>query len=422
MKRPFETLLVIGLGYVGLPTAATLSNRGVRVLGVDINPDTVSLINQGKIHIIEPDLDIMVQNAVAKGTLSASTTPEEADAFIIAVPTPFSENHAPDLSHLKAASESLAPYLKKGDLVVVESTSPVGATEQVSKWLAALCPHLTFPHQTKDEADIMIAHSPERVLPGRVLEEIVHNDRVVGGITRRCAERAAELYSLFVQGRCFLCDSRTAELVKLAENAYRDVNIAFANELALVSERLNIDPWEAVSLANRHPRVNILSPGPGVGGHCIAVDPWFIVDSAPEETTLIKAARQINDARPEHVAEKILAAAKDNPEATIACLGLSYKADIDDLRESPALKIVQRLAERSKNDLLVVEPHIEALPADLSAFPKLRLVDFDEALDQAKIIVLLVDHQAFKLIDPSRLDDKVLFDTRGFWRKKNDAD
>ncbi len=344
MKGDFSHVCVIGLGYVGLPMAAVLASRGVRVTGIDTNEQTVAAINRGEVPIVEPDLDIMVRGAVAAGMLNAAPRPTPADAFIIAVPTPFTDDLKPDISHVRAAAESLAGVLKKGDLVVVESTSPVGTTEGISEYLAELRPDLTFPHAAGEAADIHVAHSPERVLPGRVLLELVRNDRVVGGVTPACAQMTAALYRMFVDGECLLTSARTAELVKLAENAYRDVNIAFANELSLVCERLEINVWDVVALANRHPRVNILKPGPGVGGHCIAVDPWFIVDSAPNDTALIRAARGVNAGKPRHVAAQVTAAAIKADAQAIACLGLSYKADIDDLRESPAVKIVEIIA------------------------------------------------------------------------------
>ncbi len=415
-QRPFKKLCVIGLGYVGLPTAAVFASRGLAVLGVDVNQATVDLVNAGGVHIVEPDLDILVNGAVATGKLRAATTPEPADAFIIAVPTPFKDDHAPDLSFLKAASVALAGVLKKGDLVIVESTSPVGATETVSRWLAEQRDDLSFPHVAGDAAEIRIAHSPERVLPGRVLIELTRNDRVVGGISRRCAERAAALYKIAVDGRCLLTTARTAELVKLAENAYRDVNIAFANELSLVSEALDIDVWEAIELANHHPRVNILQPGPGVGGHCIAVDPWFIVDSAPDISDLIRTARQVNDSIPGHVVAAVRAAVDGMNDPVVACLGLAYKADIDDLRESPAVEITGAIANTRTGRVLVVEPHVKALPAGLAGYDNLTLTDLETALSQADIIVLLTDHQPFKALDRRRLIGKRVIDTRGVWR------
>ncbi len=416
MKRRFETVCVVGLGYVGLPTAAIFASRGLNVLGVDVNEQTVKLINQGKTHIVEPDLDILVNGAVATGKLSAATQPALADAFIIAVPTPFKDDHRPDLSFIEAATRSIARVLKKGDLVIVESTSPVGTTERVSQQLAEMCPVLRFPHAVGSEADVHIAHSPERVLPGRVLVELVSNDRVIGGISPKCAERAVELYRLAVQGECLRTTARTAELVKLAENADRDVNIAFANELSLVCEGLGIDVWEAIRLANHHPRVNILKPGPGVGGHCIAVDPWFIVDSAPDETDLIRAARKVNDSKPGHVVARVKAAAARIARPTIACLGLAYKADIDDLRESPAVAIVNGLAQTLDGRLLVVEPYVERLPEELAGHKNMVLVDLETALVKADIVLLLTDHRPFKEIARARLNGKIVVDTRGAWR------
>ena len=411
----FNTLSVIGLGYVGLPTAAVFASRGIDVVGVDSNAAVVEMINRGEVHIVEPDLDKLVRDTVAGGKLRAATEPEPADAFIIAVPTPFTDGNKPDLSYLMAAAESLETVLKKGDLIVVESTVPVGTTQSISEHLADLCPDLSFPHQTED-ADIRIAHSPERVLPGRVLAELIQNDRVIGGVSAKCGERAAALYGLAVEGQCLLTTAPTAELVKLSENAFRDVNIAFANELSVICERLGIDPWEAVELANHHPRVNILQPGPGVGGHCIAVDPWFIVDSAPDHTGLIRAARKVNDAKPGHLAEQVIDAAREKTDPVIACLGLAYKADIDDLRQSPAMDVVRKLAEAEAGQILCVEPHIETLPAELEGVADVSLSDLDEALDAAHMVVLLVDHQAFKQVARDRLSGKTVFDARGIWR------
>ncbi len=411
----FNTLSVIGLGYVGLPTAAVFASRGIDVVGVDSNAAVVEMINRGEVHIVEPDLDKLVRDTVAGGKLRAATEPEPADAFIIAVPTPFTDGNKPDLSYLMAAAESLETVLKKGDLIVVESTVPVGTTQSISEHLADLCPDLSFPHQTED-ADIRIAHSPERVLPGRVLAELIQNDRVIGGVSAKCGERAAALYGLAVEGQCLLTTAPTAELVKLSENAFRDVNIAFANELSVICERLGIDPWEAVELANHHPRVNILQPGPGVGGHCIAVDPWFIVDSAPDHTGLIRAARKVNDAKPGHLAEQVIDAAREKTDPVIACLGLAYKADIDDLRQSPAMDVVRKLAEAEAGQILCVEPHIETLPAELEGVAGVSLSDLDEALDAAHMVVLLVDHQAFKQVARDRLSGKTVFDARGIWR------
>ncbi|MEK9724805.1 MAG: UDP-N-acetyl-D-mannosamine dehydrogenase [Rhodospirillaceae bacterium] len=415
----FGKLCVAGLGYVGLPTAAVFASRGLDVVGYDINAETVALINDGRVHIVEPELDILVNGAVARGKLRAATAPEAADVFIIAVPTPFKDGHKPDLGYVQAASDAIAPVLQAGNLVIVESTSPVGTTEQVSAWLAAKRLDLTFPHSAGETADVCVAHSPERVLPGRVLIELTSNDRVVGGLTRRCAERAAAFYKIAVAGRCLLTKARTAELVKLAENAYRDVNIAFANELDAVGGRLGIDVWEAIDLANHHPRVNILQPGPGVGGHCIAVDPWFIVDSAPDDTPLIQAARQVNDDKPKRIvaAAKALVAGIDKP--TLACLGLAYKADIDDLRESPAVEIVCALAAAVDGSVLVVEPYVDTLPDILAATPNVHLTDIANAYAAADAIVLLTDHQAFRENPPPAGRTPVI-DSRNAWPKPRD--
>jgi UDP-N-acetyl-D-mannosaminuronic acid dehydrogenase len=406
-------LCVIGLGYVGLPTAAVFASRGLDVLGVDVNPDTVATVNAGAIHIVEPDLDILVNGAVATGKLRAAIKPETADAFIVAVPTPFTAERKPDLSYVDAAADAVAPVLKKGDLVIIESTSPVGTTERFSAHLAKLRPDLVFPHDRPDGADVALAHSPERVLPGRVLIELTRNDRVVGGLTPACAARAAALYRIAVDGRMHLTDARTAELVKLAENAYRDVSIAFANELANVASTLGIDAWEAIELANHHPRVNILNPGPGVGGHCIAVDPWFIVDSAPDDTALIRAARGVNDDRPARIVAAVRAAAGDDRK--VCCLGLSYKADIDDLRESASIEVALQLADAGF-EVSVVEPHVKALPKALAGRANVRLVDLDQGLAANDVVVLLTDHRAFRELDRSRLAGKAAIDTRGAWR------
>ena len=414
----FKTVSVIGLGYVGLPTAAILAGRGVNVIGVDTNPGTVERINRGEIHIVEPDLDIMVRSAVQGGTLRATDKPEAADAFIIAVPTPFAEGHKPNLDYIRAAADSIAPALKQGDLVVIESTCPVGTAEQVSIWLAAARADLSFPHGGNENADICIAHSPERVLPGRVLIEMVQNDRIVGGLTERCSARAIELYGLFVTGALMATDARTAELAKLAENAYRDVNIAFANELSRVADHLGMDVWQVIELANHHPRVNILNPGPGVGGHCIAVDPWFIVDSAPAVTPLIQAARTVNDAKPAAVTEAAIAALAETGGKTIACLGLSYKADIDDLRESPSVQIVEMLSRQAGVSLLVVEPHITSLPASLAGEKSVTLSDLEPALKTADLVLLLTDHREFRALERDRLRGKRVIDTRGIWRDR----
>lgn len=408
----FQKISVIGLGYIGLPTAAVIASRGIEVVGVDVNQNAVDTINEGNIHIVEPDLDIVVRGVVSTGNLRATTTPEKADAFMVAVPTPFKGDKEPDLSYIEAACEVIAPMLEKGNLVILESTSPVGATEKLAGWLAAARPDLTFPQQKGDAADIKVAHCPERVLPGYVLQELVSNDRVIGGLSKACSDRAAELYSTFVRGECIVTNARTAEMAKLTENSFRDVNIAFANELSVICDKLKINVWELIKLANRHPRVNVLSPGPGVGGHCIAVDPWFIVDSAPEEAKIIRQARLTNDAKPHYVINQVEKAADEFKRPVIACLGLAFKADIDDLRESPALQIVEELAAKNIGQVLAVEPNVHAIPEKL-VNAGVEQMALDAALERANIIVILVDHKQFKAADKTQFATKVVIDTRG---------
>jgi len=413
----FTKASVIGLGYIGLPTAAIIASRGIEVLGVEVNQETVDTINAGKTHIVEPDLDIVVRSVVATGNLRASTIAEPADVFLVAVPTPFLHSddgsHHPDLHFIEEAAKTIATVLEKGNLVILESTSPVGATEKLAQWLADARPDLTFPMQHGDNADINIAHCPERVLPGYVLQELVSNDRVIGGISNTCSQRAVELYSTFVRGECIITNARTAEMAKLTENSFRDVNIAFANELSVICDKLKINVWELIRLANRHPRVEILSPGPGVGGHCIAVDPWFIVDSCPEEALLIKQARLVNDRKPYHVVEQIVEVADQFKRPVIACLGLAFKADIDDLRESPAVQIVEQLATKKVGKLLAIEPNIQTLPEHLQQ-PDISLVTLEEALEEANVVVILVDHKEFKVVArETHFASKVVIDTRG---------
>ncbi|MDI3325961.1 UDP-N-acetyl-D-mannosamine dehydrogenase [Pontibacterium granulatum] len=413
----FKKVSVIGLGYIGLPTAAVIASRGIEVIGVDVNQHAVDTINNGDIHIVEPDLDIVVRGVVSTGNLRATTTPESADAFMVAVPTPFKHSddgsHEPNLEYIKAASEAIAPVLEKGNLVILESTSPVGATEKMAEWLAEARPDLTFPQQKGDGADINVAHCPERVLPGYVLQELVSNDRVIGGMSKVCSDRAVELYKTFVRGECIITTARTAEMAKLTENSFRDVNIAFANELSIICDKLKINVWELIALANRHPRVNVLNPGPGVGGHCIAVDPWFIVNSCPEHSKLIRVAREVNDLKPEYVIGKVLSAADEFKRPVIACLGLSFKADIDDLRESPALEIVKELHKRQAGRLVVVEPNVELLPNEIDGSVELASIDY--ALDVANIVLVLVDHKEFRVLERNKLLSKVLIDTRGIF-------
>lgn len=414
----FPTVSVIGLGYIGLPTAAIFASRKKQVIGVDVNQHAVDVINRGEIHIVEPDLDMLVHAAVIEGYLRATTTPEPADAFLIAVPTPFKENHQPDLSYIQAASQSIAKVLKKNDLVILESTSPVGATEQMAAWLAEARPDLTFPATHGEQSDIRIAHCPERVLPGHVLRELVANDRIIGGMTPACSAAAVHLYQAFVEGECIITDTRTAEMCKLTENSFRDVNIAFANELSMICAELKINPWELIHLANHHPRVNILQPGPGVGGHCIAVDPWFIVSKTPKLANLIRCAREVNDSKPLWVIAQVKEALAEYllkhrdmsaSQVRIACYGLAFKPDIDDLRESPSLSIAQTLGEELGVELMLVEPNIEALPASLAAH---QLVDTAYAQDSAHIHVLLVKHREFKSMGDLR-NEAIVIDAAG---------
>lgn len=398
----FDRISMIGLGYIGLPTAALFAARGVEVIGVDVSPKVVETINAGKIHIVEPELDGIVHKAVTDGNLRATLEAEPAEAFVIAVPTPFREGYEPDLSYIQSAANMIAPVLKAGDLVVLESTSPIGATEQMAAWLAEARRDLSFPQDAGNEADVQVAHCPERVLPGHVVRELVENDRIIGGMTERASEMAIAMYKKVVQGDCIVTDAKTAEMCKLTENSSRDVQIAFANELSVICDKFGIDVWELISLANRHPRVNILQPGAGVGGHCIAVDPWFIVASAPEEAKLIRAARDGNDGKPKWVLQKVRDAVLDvlaaDPSRSmadikVACLGLAFKPDIDDLRESPALGITAELSKLGCQ-VLAVEPHIDALPPKLGE-GGIELSDLDKALAAADVACVLVKHSAF---------------------------
>lgn len=398
----FNTISMIGLGYIGLPTATLFASRKKKVIGVDVSKHAVDTINQGRIHIVEPELDMLVHAAVSEGYLRATLTPEPAEAFLIAVPTPFKDGHKPDLTYIESAAKAIAPVLTKGNLVVLESTSPVGATEQMAAWLAEARPDLSFPQQAGEDADVQVAHCPERVLPGHVVRELVSNDRVIGGMTRKASEMAVGLYKTFVEGECIVTNARTAEMCKLTENSFRDVNIAFANELSMICDKLDINVWELIALANRHPRVNILQPGAGVGGHCIAVDPWFIVDTTPDEARIVRMAREVNDHKPEWVLDKVKAAIADalasKPGSTmadikVACLGLAFKPDIDDLRESPAVEITKQVA-RLGCQVLAVEPNIEALPQKL-AQPGLAHAALDDALATADVVCVLVKHRPF---------------------------
>jgi UDP-N-acetyl-D-mannosaminuronic acid dehydrogenase len=407
---------VVGLGYIGLPTAVSLATGGLTVTGVDVNPAIVDSVSRGETPFAEPDLAVAVSGAVAMGRLTACTQVPPADAFIIAVPTPFAEGHKPDLSFVLAAAEAIAGVLRGGEVIVLESTAPPGTTRQISELIAAQRPDLHLPHIPDVPPDIALAHCPERVLPGRIMIEIATNARVIGGLTPACAERAAELYRTFCHGELLLTDAGSAEMSKLAENASRDVNIAFANELSLICERLGLDVWEIRQLANHHPRVDILRPGPGVGGHCIAVDPWFIVDAAPDLAPLIRAARTVNDRMPAHTAAQIIATSQRFREPRIACLGLSFKADVGDLRESPAVDIVRQVAAGLPDvKIMVVEPHVAQLPAQFDDLGNVLLVSTEHAIAESDVIALLVDHSCFRVIKRTQLAGKVIYDTRGMW-------
>ncbi|MDN5688906.1 MAG: UDP-N-acetyl-D-mannosamine dehydrogenase, partial [Brachybacterium sp.] len=405
---------VIGLGYIGLPTAAVLASSGAEVVGVDINQNAVDLINAGQVPFVEPDMATTVAGVVSQGYLTATTQTPHADIYIVAVPTPFKDGHKPDLSYIETAGKQIAPLLEGNELIILESTSPPGATEFLADTVLAARPELTL--KPGSAQSIYFAHCPERVLPGRIMIELRTNDRIVGTLNGDAGERARELYELFCEGEFLMTDSRTAEMAKLTENAYRDVNIAFANELSMISDGLDINVWELIGLANHHPRVNILQPGPGVGGHCIAVDPWFIVSASPEHSSLVRTAREVNDAKPGFVIDKLLPQAKRINDVQIAALGLAFKPNIDDLRESPARQIVGRLAEElPQANIMAVEPNIEELPAELEARENVTLAETGEAVRAADIVLLLVDHTEFGRLDRSLLAQKIVHDTRGVW-------
>lgn len=409
----FARISVIGLGYVGLPTAATLASRDVEVIGVDIRPEAVDRVNQGRAHFSEPDLDIVLRSVITAGRLRATTTPEPADAFLIAVPTPIDAQYRPDMSAVNSALSNIAPVLKAGDIVIVESTSPVGTTRKAVELIRALRPDLSTPLEAPETADLMFAYCPERILPGQTLRELIDNARIVGGIDKRSGARARDLYRLFAKGDVLMASAEEAELSKLTENAYRDVNIAFANELSRVCELLGINVWNVIRMANHHPRVNILSPGPGVGGHCIPVDPWFIHHALPDHTPLIRTAREVNMAKARHVTERIVQRASRFRAPKVALLGLAYKADVDDLRESPSLEIAHELARRPDIRLLVVEPHIKSLPSSLAQHETVSLAALPCALTEADVVAILVAHRVFEDMDLAQLAERAVIDTVG---------
>jgi UDP-N-acetyl-D-mannosaminuronic acid dehydrogenase len=413
MQQAIQTVSVIGLGYVGLPTAATFAARGLDVIGVDINRDAVSRINSGRAHIVEPDLDMVLSAAVKSGKLRAVTAPEPADAFIVAVPTPIKDDRTADLAAVEAALRAIAPVLKRGDLIVIESTSPVGTTERAADLLRRQRPDLSLPDVNPEQSDLLLAYCPERILPGQTLRELIDNARVIGGLDRRSAARARDLYGAFAMGPMKTTTARVAELSKLVENAYRDVNVAFANELSLVCDALGIDVWSVIRMANLHPRVNILAPGPGVGGHCIPVDPWFIHQALPERTPLIRTAREVNDGKPHFVADRIVKLARRFRQPVIGLLGLSYKPNVDDLRESPALEIACKVAARRAGTVLAVEPHLRELPAPLANYPGVQLTDLATAVRRADVVGILVAHNKFRSLDRGAVASKVVVDTVG---------
>lgn len=415
-QQQFKDVCVVGLGYIGLPTAAFIASKGIKVTGVDVNPHFVESINRGEVPFVEPGFEELLKDVVKRGLLTACPEQIEADAYIVCVPTPFKgENHEVDTKFINSAVDAMAPHLRPGALVVLESTSPPGTTRAMADYILEKRPDLAVGDD--EENAIFVAHCPERVLPGRIMEEMESNDRVIGGLTPRGTELAVALYRTFCSAELLETNATTAEMAKLTENSFRDVNIAFANELSIIADRLGIDVWELIELANHHPRVNILQPGPGVGGHCIAVDPWFIVSSVPEESKMIKMARDINDGKPEWVMEKVKKAVDGNENGRIAALGIAFKNDIDDLRESPSLGIVKRLAlENPGLDVRVVEPNVQQLPQELSEISNLRLQPLEEAVRESDVILLLVNHKEFLSMDKSLLEGKTVIDTKGIWR------
>ncbi|WP_029088936.1 UDP-N-acetyl-D-mannosamine dehydrogenase [Brevibacterium album] len=412
---PLDTVSVIGLGYIGLPTAAVLAQAGKSVIGVDIDQSTVGAVNAGRVPFVEEGLETVVAGTVARGTLRAQTETPEADAYIVSVPTPFKGDHEADLSYIETAARGIAPRLSGGELIVLESTAPPGATEFMADVILGMRPE--FAKEPNLTSSLYFSHAPERVLPGRIMVEMLENDRIIGGLTQEAAELNRDLYASFCTGELLLTDARTAEMAKLTENAFRDVNIAFANELSIIADRQGIDVWELIELANHHPRVNILQPGPGVGGHCIAVDPWFIVSADREHAKLIAAARGVNDSKPQVVIDKVLERADRLKKPVVAALGIAFKANIDDLRESPSKSIAVELADRLEDgQVLIVEPNIDELPRELTGRADVELADLADAVQRADIVLVLVDHDPFKVFDREKLQEKIVIDTKGLWR------
>jgi UDP-N-acetyl-D-mannosaminuronic acid dehydrogenase len=415
LATEFQTVTILGLGYIGLPTAAIIASRGIRVTGVDINEEVVRTVASGSIHIAEPDLDGLVQKVVSSGLLTVTTEIKPADVFIIAVPTPIDSKNTADMRSVMAAADSVSQALAAGNLVILESTSPIGTTERIAKRITEKRPDLSIGPGEKDQAGISLAYCPERVLPGRILNELANNDRCIGGVTPACARRAQRFYKSFVRGACIETTARAAEMVKLTENAFRDTNVAFANELSLICARFDINVWEVIDLANRHPRVNILRPGPGVGGHCVAVDPWFLVESAPDLARLVKVSREINDGKTDWTIERAISLINDHPYAKIACFGLAFKANVDDLRESPALEVALQLANQYGSRVKIVEPNIKELPPEFRE-TSAELTDLDEAIRTCEIAIILVDHDQFKTVPLGERRHLAVLDTRGIWQ------
>ena len=412
---PLDTVGVIGLGYIGLPTAAVLAQAGKTVIGVDVKRSSVDAINAGEVPFVEEGLEAVLAGVVAQGKLSAQLETPEADAYIVSVPTPFKGDHDADLSYIEAAARGIAPKLTGGELIVLESTAPPGATERMATVILEARGELTEEPNLPNS--LYFSHAPERVLPGRIMIEMVENDRIIGGTTPEAAKLNRDLYASFCTGELLLTDAKTAEMAKLTENAFRDVNIAFANELSIIADRQGIDVWELIELANHHPRVNILQPGPGVGGHCIAVDPWFIVSSDREHSNLIRTAREVNDSKPEKVLEKVLDRADRFKNPTVAALGIAFKPNIDDLRQSPSRTITGALAEKlTDGTVLVVEPNIDELPPELAEKGNVELAALETGVERADIVLLMVDHDPFKEIDRELLQEKIVIDTKGLWR------
>ena len=413
-----QTVAFVGLGYIGLPTAVVMANSGVDVTGVDVNEANVERINRGEVTIVEPGLEEELKQAIESGNFRATTSQVHAQTYIIAVPTPFTDTYDVDMKYIYSAAEAIAPQLKGDELVILESTSPPLTTKKMADKILELRPDLAADGSENPEGKpvVYFAHCPERILPGKAMEELRTNDRIIGGQTEEATKRATAVYATFCKAELLPTNDVTAEMAKLTENSFRDVNIAFANELSLIADKLDINVWELIELANHHPRVNILQPGPGVGGHCIAVDPWFIVASDPENSKLIHTARKVNDGKPQWVINKVKEAVESTGASKVAVLGLAFKADIDNLRESPALNIAVDIAEELESiQFLIAEPNVRELPKRLKGFENAELKDYEAAIAEADVVLLLVDHKEFKALNASQLAEKTVVDTKGLW-------